>query len=61
MSELLRIKEVIREHHLTMEEVAERIGINSSSLSMQVNGNPTIKSLHKMAVAIGCDIKDLIR
>lgn len=61
MSELIKVKEVIKERGLTMVQVANRLGVSKCSLSQLANGNPTIESLHKVAEAIGCDIKDLIK
>lgn len=55
----LRIKEVIKEHGLTVEAVARRLGVLPSALSQSINGNPTAEKLEKIASAIGCSPADL--
>lgn len=56
----LRIKEVIKAHDLTVEQVAKRMGILPSALSQSINGNPTIEKLEKIASAIGCTPAELL-
>lgn len=57
----LKAKEVIREKGMTIEEVANKIGITKGSLSAALNGNPTVSYLTRVADAIDCDIRDLFR
>lgn len=56
----LRIKDVIKAHGLTVEQVAKRMGILPSALSQSINGNPTIEKLEKIAAAIGCTPSELL-
>ncbi len=58
---ILRIREVCREHHVKMYVVAERMGILPSTLSESLNNNPTLRFLERTAEAIGCDVKELFK
>ena len=55
----MRIKEVIQEKGLTINKVAELIGINRVSLSSAINGNPTVETLEKIANALGVPVSEL--
>lgn len=56
----LRIKEVCKEKGVTLQHVAEVIGVNRVSLSNSINGNPTIQTLEKIANALGVAVSELI-
>lgn len=55
----LRIKEVVKERGLQVSDLATMLGINRVSLSQQINGNPTIETLQKIADALNVHISDL--
>lgn len=59
MIKQLRIKEAIKEHGLSINEVAERMGITRFTLSTHVNGNPSTEILIRIADAIGCPVTEL--
>ncbi|WP_018669494.1 helix-turn-helix domain-containing protein [Bacteroides gallinarum] len=59
MIEQLRIKEAIKEHGTSINEVAEKMGISRFTLSTHVNGNPSTEILLRIADAIGCPITEL--
>ena len=61
MNEYLRIKEVAKEQKITITEIAERMGVTKGTLSAAINGNPTINYIAKIAVALGCQTRDLIK
>ena len=50
------IKRVIKEHGLTVEQVAKRMGVTKGGLSQNINGNPTAEKLQQIADAIGCEV-----
>ena len=52
------IKRVIKEHGLTVEQVAKRMGVTKGGLSQNINGNPTAEKLQQIANAIGCEVGD---
>lgn len=55
----MRIKEIIKEKGMTVNEVAEKMGIKQPSLSRAINGNPTKDMLYKIAEALDVEISDL--
>lgn len=55
----LRIKELCKEKHITMAEIAAKIGINPITLSQSLNGNPTLRRLQEVASALGVDVSEL--
>lgn len=59
MIEQLRIKEAIKEHSTSINEVAEKMGISRYTLSTHVNGNPSTEVLLRIANAIGCPVTEL--
>jgi transcriptional regulator with XRE-family HTH domain len=59
MIEQLRIKEAIKEHGTSINEVAEKMGISRFTLSTHVNGNPSTEILLRIADAIGCPVTEL--
>lgn len=52
------IREIIRKHGFTIKDVAEKMGVNRVTLSNQLAGNPTVKTLEKIATTIGCNVSD---
>lgn len=60
--EKLRIKEAARGHGMTLADVAEKLGIRSTSLSQSISrGNFSVGRLNDIANAIGCKVVDLFR
>lgn len=55
----MRIKEVIQEKGLTINKVAELMGVNRVSLSNTINGNPTVETLQKIATALDVPVSEL--
>lgn len=56
---MLRIKELAKQKGMSMEEMADKLGINRVSLSRNINGNPTVETLNKIAYVLGVNIRDL--
>ena len=56
-----RIKELLKEQGMTMNDLAEKIGVAQASLSRMLgeNGNPTYDMLVKMVTALGMEMQDL--
>ncbi|NDO58369.1 helix-turn-helix domain-containing protein [Bacteroides caecimuris] len=55
----LRIKEVIKEKGMTVQTLAEKMGINRVGLSNHINGNPSVAILEKIAAALEVPIQEL--
>lgn len=55
----LRVKEVCKEKGMTMQQIADIIGINRVSLSNSINGNPTLSTLENIANALGVEVVEL--
>lgn len=55
----MRIKQVIQEKGLTINRVAELMGVNRVSLSTAINGNPTVETLDKIAKVLGVSVAEL--
>jgi transcriptional regulator with XRE-family HTH domain len=54
----LRIKEIAKAKGITMQEIAEKIGISPVNLSTSLNGNPTLNRLQEVADILEVDIAD---
>ena len=57
----LDIKKILNKRCISQKEIAEKMGIAPATLSQALNLNPTINFLGRVAQAIGCDIKDLLK
>jgi len=56
---MLKIKEVIKDKGLSVQEVAKRMGISSPALSRAINNNTTVEMLERIAKALDIDIVEL--
>lgn len=57
----MRIKELLKEKHITQKELAARMGISDGTLSNILSGrfSPTKDTLQRIADALGVDIAEL--
>ena len=55
----LDIKRALADHNMTQVQLGEKLNVFPQSLTSIIKGNPTMKKLEDIAVAIGCDITDL--
>lgn len=55
------IKGMIKAKGFTIQEVAEKIGVNRVTLTLTLQGNPTYKKMKEIADAIGCDVMDFFK
>ena len=44
---------------MTITELADKMGINRVNLSNMVNGNPTVETLNKIALALNVPVTEL--
>lgn len=55
-----RIKQICKAKKISMGTLAEKLGISRTALANQVNGNPTIGSLERIAKELGCNVFELM-
>ena len=55
----LRIKEVMKEKGLSVQDVAERMGISRVGLSQHINGNPSVEVISRIAGALEVEMWEL--
>ena len=55
----LRIKELIKEKGLSVQELADRMGISRVGLSQHINGNPSVEVVGRIAEALGVEMWEL--
>ena len=55
----LRVKEICKEKGILFKDLADKIGVTDVGLRKQVQGNPTIGTLEKIANALNVDITAL--
>lgn len=56
---MLRVKEILKERGLTVQQLADMLQISRVGLSQQINGKPRLDSLEKIANALGVEVVDL--
>ena len=56
----MRIKELLQEKGMTQKELAERMGIAQSTLSVLLKKNPTLSTLQRIAYALGVTVEELV-
>lgn len=57
----LRIKEVIKEKNMTVQTLADKMGINRVGLSNHINGNPSVAILEKLLLHWKCQYKNCLK
>lgn len=55
----LRVKEICKEKGILFKDLAEKIGVTDIGLRKSIQGNPTLESLEKIAIALGVGVVDL--
>lgn len=56
---MLRIQEICKEKGMTMQTLAEKMGVSYQALYANVSGNPTLSKLSQIAEVLGVEITDL--
>lgn len=57
----LRIREIMLEKGISVNEMSEKLGITRQSFYSIVNGNPTMSTLAKIAEILGVNVKELFK
>ena len=55
----LNISEALHRHGVTMQHVAERLGITRAAVQQMITGSPNVSTIYKIAWVLGCDPRDL--
>ena len=55
------VKAIIKEKGWTIERVATEMGITRVTLSQNLNRNPTVNTLQRVADVIGCNVGEFFR
>ena len=58
---MIRIKELCKEHNITMKQLALNIGVMPENFPKIINGNPTVETLQKIADALNVHITELFQ
>ena len=56
-----RIKELIKEKGLSVQELADRMGISCVGLSQHINGNPSVEVVGRIAEALEVEMWELFK
>lgn len=59
MKSCLKIKELAKSKGLTLNDLANKMGINRVTLSNMINGNPTVSTLSKIAESLNVPVSEL--
>lgn len=55
----LKVKDLIKQKGMTMQQFAEMLGVTRDTLTRNINGNPTLETLERIANALEVDIAEL--
>lgn len=58
---MLIIDDIIKDKGMTLQEVADKLGVARNTLYRQMNGNPTVETVQKIADVLGVHISELFR
>jgi len=56
---MLKIKEIAKQKGISISDLADKLGISRITLHSQMNGNPTIETLQKIAIALEVEVSEL--
>lgn len=55
----LNISEALHRHGVTMQHVAEQLGITRAAVHQMITGSPNVSTIYKIALVLDCDPRDL--
>ena len=55
----LKVKDLIKQKGMTMQQFAEMLGVTRDTLTRNINGNPTLETLERIANTLEVDITEL--
>lgn len=57
--EKFRIKQLLRERHMTFQQLADALFVHRVSLSSSISNNPTLSRLEDISKILGVEVPDL--
>lgn len=57
----LRVKELCKQKGITLKELAARMGVTDISLRQTLAGNPTLKTMKRVAEVLGVETYELLK
>ena len=55
----MRVKEILKDKQLTLNDLAQELGVSRQALYLQINNNPRISTLQRIADALGVPVGQL--
>lgn len=55
----LNISEALHRYGITMQHVADKLGITRAAVQQMITGSPNVSTIYKIAWVLGCDPRDL--
>ena len=55
----MRVKAILKDKQMTLNDLAQKLGVSRQALYLQINNNPRISSLQRIADALGVPVGQL--
>jgi|GEM_PF-2968825 len=55
----MRVKAILKDKQLTLNDLAQKLGVSRQALYLQINNNPRISTLQRIADALGVSVAQL--
>ena len=55
----MRVKAILKDKQMTLNDLAQKLGISRQALYLQINNNPRISTLQRIADALGLPVGQL--
>ena len=55
----MRVKEILKDKQMTLNDLAQKLGVSRQALYLQINNNPRISSLQRIADSLGVPVGQL--
>ena len=56
----MRVKAILKDKQLTLNDLAQKLGVSRQALYLQINNNPRISTLQRIADALGVPVGQLL-
>ena len=55
----MRVKAILKDKQMTLNDLAQKLGVSRQALYLQINNNPRISTLQRIADALGVPVSQL--